>query len=81
MYKMRRAVVYPPVSTTSLVKSVVGPTEQPQCDSSKTMYVENEQCPVRAMSTAQSTPYRVNKQVLQVLREAVSTRLGILGLP
>ena len=45
--------------------------------------LENEQsAPVRAaMSTAQSTPYRVNKQVLQVLREAVSTRLGILGLP
>jgi len=38
--------------------------------------------PVRAaMNKAQSTPYRINKQVLAVLREAVSTRLGILGLP
>ena len=38
--------------------------------------------PVRAaMNKTQSTPYRVNKQVLNVLREAVGTRLGILGLP
>ena len=41
-----------------------------------------QSAPVRAaMNKAQSTPYRVNKQVLNVLREAVGTRLGILGLP
>lgn len=45
--------------------------------------LQSEQsAPVRAaMNKTQCTPYRVNKQVLQVLREAVSTRLGILGLP
>lgn len=38
--------------------------------------------PLRAaMNKAQATPYRVNKQVLQVLREATALRIGILGLP
>lgn len=41
-----------------------------------------QSAPVRdAMTKTQQTPYRVNKQVLQTLREAVGTRLGILGLP
>lgn len=38
--------------------------------------------PVRtAMNKAQEVPYRVNKQVLQVLRKALTLRTGILGLP
>lgn len=38
--------------------------------------------PVRsAMNKAQSVPYRVNKQVLEVLRAATAMRVGILGLP
>lgn len=38
--------------------------------------------PVRdAMNKAQSTAYRVNKQVLEVLRKATAMRVGILGLP
>lgn len=38
--------------------------------------------PVRsAMNKAQSVPYRVNKQVLSILREATAMRVGILGLP
>lgn len=41
-----------------------------------------QSAPVRdAMTKTQQTPYRVNKHVLQTLREAVGTRLGILGLP
>lgn len=41
-----------------------------------------EATPVRsAMNKAQGTPYRVNTEVLQVLREAVAMRVGILGLP
>lgn len=34
-----------------------------------------------AMNKAQSVPYRVNKDVLQVLRKATAMRVGILGLP
>lgn len=38
--------------------------------------------PVRAaMSKAQSVPYRVNKDVLAILRKATAMRVGILGLP
>lgn len=38
--------------------------------------------PVRtAMNKAQCVPYRVNTQVLEILRKAVSMRVGILGLP
>ena len=38
--------------------------------------------PVRnAMNKAQNVPYRVNKSVLEVLRQAVAMRVGILGLP
>lgn len=38
--------------------------------------------PVRsAMNKAQSVPYRVNKQVLEILRAATAMRVGILGLP
>lgn len=34
-----------------------------------------------AMNRAQSTPYRVNKNVLQVLRDALAVGTGIMGLP
>lgn len=38
--------------------------------------------PVRqAMNKAQSVPYRVNKDVLAILRKATAMRVGILGLP
>lgn len=38
--------------------------------------------PVRkAMNKAQSVPYRVNHQVLTILRTATAMRVGILGLP
>ena len=38
--------------------------------------------PVRsAMTKAQSVPYRVNKDVLALLRKATAMRVGILGLP
>lgn len=35
----------------------------------------------QAMNKAQSTPYRVNQSVLEVLRKATAMRVGILGLP
>lgn len=34
-----------------------------------------------AMNKAQSVPYRVNKEVLDVLRRATAMRVGIMGLP
>lgn len=38
--------------------------------------------PVRAaMTKAQSVPYRINKDVLAILRKATAMRVGILGLP
>ncbi|WP_236513526.1 hypothetical protein, partial [Escherichia coli] len=34
-----------------------------------------------AMNKAQSVPYRINKDILAILRKAVAMRVGILGLP